>query len=124
MDDLSLEFTDEKVPGDGHLLRVSGEVDMATAPELVEALARYADGDIHVDLSGVSFLDSSGLAALVKAHKQADQRGKQLLIHGVHGPVALAIETSGLAEFLHLDGQAPTSGNDGDAMQRPSDSTV
>ena len=54
-----------------HLL-VSGELDLCNAPLLREAHAREDGGDYHfliVDLSGVTFLDSSGLHALLDIHE-------------------------------------------------------
>lgn len=44
---------------------VSGEVDLATAPE-IEALGDGGSKGLALDLSGVKFIDSSGLRALVK----------------------------------------------------------
>ena len=45
-----------------------GELDMATAPLLLEAVAAVVDepGDILLDLSGLSFMDSSGLHAMIQ----------------------------------------------------------
>ncbi len=44
---------------------VSGEIDMATAPE-IEALADAGENGLALDLSGVRFIDSSGLRALLR----------------------------------------------------------
>src|ERR1035441_8542666 len=54
--------------GDCAVLRVAGEVDVYTAPELRQQLIKLVDsGAWHVvaDLAGVDFLDSSGLGVLV-----------------------------------------------------------
>jgi anti-anti-sigma factor len=50
---------------------VDGELDMATAPELAEALGPWRDGQrsdpvLRVDLSGLTFIDSSGLRVLLE----------------------------------------------------------
>ena len=49
-----------------------GEIDMATAPQLAAALGAVSDRAtrVVVDLSAVSFLDSSGLSALVQARRE------------------------------------------------------
>ena len=61
---------------DGHLVTVAGEVDIATAPQLAETLADAANGGtVRVDISGVTFLDSSGLHALVAAHRYITRNG-------------------------------------------------
>ena len=52
------------------VLRLAGELDMATSPTLVKALHELQDDahEIVVDLRGLTFLDSMGLSALMKAH--------------------------------------------------------
>jgi anti-sigma B factor antagonist len=53
------------------VLRLLGELDMAASPTLREVLddLQHTDaGEIVIDLRGLSFLDSMGLAALVEAH--------------------------------------------------------
>lgn len=68
-------------------LALSGEVDIAAVDELIEAaracLDRAVDG-IDIDLGGVTFIDSSGLGALVRIRNVAAERG--LGIELVHVP--------------------------------------
>ena len=63
---------------DGTLLIVapSGELDLATAPELEHVLDQWTDGHraIVLDLRGLSFLDSSGIRLLVCASRRAGAR--------------------------------------------------
>ena len=51
------------------VVAVSGEVDLLTAPRLAAALDEARAALVVVDLSGVDFLDSSGLGVLVTAHR-------------------------------------------------------
>src|SRR5204863_1624132 len=56
--------------GDRAVLRIDGDIDACTAPQLRERVMDLAgDGTVHViaDLRGVGFLDSAGLGALVAA---------------------------------------------------------
>ncbi|QLY34536.1 STAS domain-containing protein [Nocardia huaxiensis] len=56
------------------VLGVSGEVDLATAPALENAIDAVLSGQpaaFVIDLSKVSFLASAGMAALVAAHQRA-----------------------------------------------------
>jgi anti-anti-sigma factor len=55
-------------------LRLSGEIDMATAPALQEALiVALADGrPVTVDMRDVTFIDSSGLKVIVTAAAETD----------------------------------------------------
>jgi len=70
---------------DGRLvLRVQGEVDMETAPRLWRELERALRRSprVAVDLQGVSYIDSSGVAALVQGLKEARRRnGLFVLVH-------------------------------------------
>ncbi|MEA2579464.1 MAG: hypothetical protein QOE83_356 [Actinomycetota bacterium] len=77
----------------------SGEIDMATADAVISSLDPWiaAGGPVPVDLSGVTFIDSSGLNALAKAAVALGERGC-IIIHGVNGPVARTFQISGLAE--------------------------
>jgi anti-sigma B factor antagonist len=58
------------------LVEVVGEIDMTTAPELSQVIERMPDGTelVVIDLAEVSFLDSSGLNALVQARRMAAGR--------------------------------------------------
>src|SRR3954465_7783589 len=80
-------------------LRVSGDVDLNTAPRLVEALTQLRDSgatDVHLDLREVTFLDSAGIGALVLGMTA----GLRLMITGASRPVDRALELAGIAEFL------------------------
>lgn len=63
------------------ILTATGEVDVFTAPTLDEAITREFTAErtqLVVDLSGVSFLDSTGLGVLVKGLKGARDAGGSL----------------------------------------------
>jgi anti-sigma B factor antagonist len=87
--------------GDRVVVAVSGEVDLATAPQLEECLLAHADRDVTVDLARVSFLDSSGLHALVVARNHLHQRGHELRTINEQDHVRRAIELTGLAPVFH-----------------------
>jgi anti-anti-sigma factor len=64
-------------------LRVEGELDIASAPELSQAL-RDIDAPANpvvLDFSEVSFMDSSGLRALLEAAESMDGSGPLVLLH-------------------------------------------
>ena len=55
------------------VVNVAGELDIATAPELVAALDEVMDGSkVVVNLMATSFIDSTGLTTLFRAHKRAE----------------------------------------------------
>jgi anti-anti-sigma factor len=62
------------------VVRVSGEIDIATAPALAEALrarleAAGPGAELIVDLAAVTFIDARGLATLLEAAETARSRG-------------------------------------------------
>jgi anti-sigma B factor antagonist len=63
-----------EVQGDRGRLTVTGELDIATAPQLDEAAAELLANGIRqllIDLSGLSFIDSSGLRTLIGLNDRA-----------------------------------------------------
>ena len=65
------------------VLSVMGEVDLATAPVLEQTLVDLAEtgvGDVIVDLSGCSFLDSAGVRALVAASRRLEHSDRSLAL--------------------------------------------
>jgi anti-anti-sigma factor len=65
--------------GDATVMRLDGELDMSGTfvlePKLDELAADSVDGDVLFDLRGVTFIDSTGLAALVGAHDRLRDAG-------------------------------------------------
>ncbi|MFI0793089.1 STAS domain-containing protein [Micromonospora rubida] len=89
--------------GVGACLRLAGELDLSTAPELNAALDRLADqGERHllVDLTDLTFCDSTGIAAFVRADNRAAARGGWLRVTGATGRVERVLKVTGLAEVL------------------------
>jgi anti-sigma B factor antagonist len=55
-----------------------------------------------LDLNELTFLDSSGLGALVSLHQQARSGGWSLLVAAPQPPVAMVLRISGLAQRLTI----------------------
>jgi anti-sigma B factor antagonist len=75
LDASALEFTcsSERLPGDSYLVRLSGELDLYSSPQLeneLEKLIRAGAEHVLVDLTDVPFLDSSGLGVLLGAARR------------------------------------------------------
>ena len=60
-------------------IKVTGELDIATAPQLVQALEGVADDAprVTVDLLGTSFIDSTGLTTLFRAHRRFEEAQRE-----------------------------------------------
>jgi len=70
--------------GDAVVLSVAGELDVLTGSllrrELSESLSNSAAGPVIIDLTQVTFMSSTGIAVLVDAQWEADQRSKLLRV--------------------------------------------
>lgn len=78
----TLQVTTSDRP-DGVHVELTGELDLATAPKLDDELGRVeegAPGVIVLDLRPLSFMDSSGLRALLAADSRARDAGRRLVL--------------------------------------------
>jgi anti-sigma B factor antagonist len=103
-----LESSDQ---GSTRLLQASGEIDILSAPALRSALlpALETAERVVLDLSGVSFLGSSGLAVLVEARDQAQQGGHGLRLVCSSRIVLRALEATGLRDLFDIAADLPTA---------------
>jgi anti-sigma B factor antagonist len=92
-------------PGDVTVIRVAGEVDMDTHVEMEDAILgalRSGAGPVVVDLAEVSFLDSSGVRALLHGREAAIGRGTTLTVRSPQPIVANVLRLTNVAELLGL----------------------
>ena len=87
------------------VVRATGEVDRDTADELSTALtgavARSGPGGtVEVDLSGVSFLDSSGVGALLTGHQSADRSAVEFRVRDPQVTVRRVLEITNVWDLL------------------------
>jgi anti-sigma B factor antagonist len=91
--------------GERLVIAVEGEIDLATVGTLDAAVTRAIEAgaaDLWIDLSDVEFIDSTGLTAIVRAHKALDHGRPRLAVICPHGPALRAFEVSGLQEYVAL----------------------
>lgn len=89
-------------------LYLQGELDVAGAPVLLEYLQLTNAGlpeDICLDLSGLDFVDSTGLSLLVTMHKRARADGTRFTICAPSQPFLKLLKLTGLAYFFDFDGR-------------------
>ena len=95
---------EEPLPG-GLALTVSGELDMATAPELRERLGAALDAGVTrivVDLREVTFVDSVGLAAVLHARSRLLADGRLALVVVPDSYAQLVLEIAGMPRALAI----------------------
>jgi anti-sigma B factor antagonist len=92
---------------DGHVVvALRGELDVLDAASFAAALAELAarEPEIIVDLTGLEFIDSSGVAALVLARNQARQAGGDLFLAGPQQQVLRFLTVTRLVDAFAVHG--------------------
>jgi anti-anti-sigma factor len=86
-------------------LYVTGELDVSTVTTLERAVARRLDGQggaFYLDLSALSFMDSSGAHALVRLHHRLTDLGRQLVVDSPTPQVRRVLEILGLDQMIDV----------------------
>lgn len=86
------------------VVSLGGELDVSTTAELVTCLAGLGGrARVVVDVSGLSFIDSSGLNALVVAARAAEARGLTMVLAGSTDHIARVFEVVHIAESIAVE---------------------
>lgn len=88
-------------------VRLKGELDLHTAPRFKEGVAAALAASplvttLAVVLTDVTFIDSSGLGALIVLHRSLAERRKQLILVGPRPPVRRVLQFSGLPQLIDI----------------------
>lgn len=91
------------------IVRVGGEIDIDRAPLLQEALHTVitrpeCPDEIVVDLTGLTFCDSSGLNALLHARLTAAEYARYITLHAPNPQVLRLLEITGVDSIFHVTG--------------------
>ena len=96
----------EEAEGDGSAtVAVSGELDLSTASEMRDHLyALLARGTTHltVDVTGLTFIDSTGLGVIVAVLKRAREAGGNLVLKGPNRSARKVLDISGLSRIIDV----------------------
>jgi anti-sigma B factor antagonist len=82
-----------------------GEVDLTMSAQWDRVFATLADaepGNVTVDLSAATFIDSSVLGALVRLHRVVAEHDRAVTLTGVDGSVARTLSLSGVDRILSI----------------------
>jgi anti-sigma B factor antagonist len=98
------EVQNESLEGDVHVFSVVGELDLNTAPELERPLDETLSGNegpsILIDLSGCEFIDSTGIAVIVRAWQRVNGGGT----NGDGGALVLCCSNDQVQRLLSITG--------------------
>ncbi len=117
-DALSVDIKSEH-DGNAIIYRLRGSLDLATSPSLRAALIEAADEgkhDIVVDLSQLEFLDSTGLGAIIGAHRRALEHGGCVRLIVNEGPIQRLLTITGLMSILSVYASLDAALNDRDRL--------
>ena len=95
------------------VLRLEGELDTATARELRAALATAMAGDatsIVLDLAGLSFIDSTGIAVFLAACHQSESQGRSFSLRDPGRMVLKVLHLTGIDRLLAVDSSEARTG--------------
>jgi anti-sigma B factor antagonist len=88
------------------VVKLRGELDLATAPELQRELLGILEqpcSSLTLDLEELTFLDSSGLGALYRARQAADAGSVSLRLESVPSHVMRVLDVTAMAPLFDLD---------------------
>lgn len=116
MTELSYELSVSQVETGGDtVIHVAGEFDLATVADLRQPLDDVIDtatGDITVDLSAVTFLDSTALTVLVGAHQRAAADQRRLKVRNPSPVVHQVLKLTGLLDMFDVSRPPPAASPD------------
>ena len=93
--------------GGSTVVAARGEVDVATAPALRDGIDKAVDdggGAVVVDLTGVTFIDSTGLGVLIGGRKRCIDAGRELRVVVTEPRILKVFEITGLTELFAIHG--------------------
>lgn len=104
---MNVEIVTEKIEK-GFLLRLKGDVDMNTSPDVRKAIAAVFEHGpsgmkaLLIDLSQVRYMDSSGIATLVEAMQNCMKKGARLRLFELSPPVRDVFELARLSSVFEV----------------------
>jgi anti-sigma B factor antagonist len=94
----------------GDTVVIQGRITIQNAGEMRTALVnalRPRPANLSVDLSGVSYIDTSGLATLVDAARIARKQGTRMVLGGLHDQPRYLFDMTHLDRLFEMGGQEP-----------------
>ena len=97
----------------GTIIRITGEVDLSVSPAIKEKILEQIElnkkehsfniaKSVYADLSGVSYIDSSGIASLIQSHQQAAKNGVNFYLFKTSEAVLKVIKLARLDSMFKL----------------------
>lgn len=103
MNPTPFEVRDEPIADGLHVISVHGELDLETAPQLeapLDAAMAAGESSIVIDLSDCEFIDSTGIAVIVRAWQRVSGNGSE----GLGGDLVLCCSNDQVNRLLKITG--------------------
>jgi anti-sigma B factor antagonist len=93
-----------RTAGDYTIVDLVGQIDLGSSPALRKTLMTSLKSTQHmaINLSGVSYIDSSGIASLVEVLREAQDAKKKLVLFGVGGAVLQVLQLTRLTGIFEI----------------------
>lgn len=89
------------------IISLSGEVDHHRAREMMTLIDREIDRSLPktatLDLGGVSFMDSSGIAVVLRCYKRLRELGGEMVVHHVPEQAGKVLRAAGLDKLIRFE---------------------
>ena len=98
-----ITFDTTVADGAATVIEATGRLDMVAAPQLkalIQAAVTKGQTPVVIDLSGVAFMDSTGLAALISGLRVTRQAGSDLRIAGAASQVLSVLQMTGIDRVI------------------------
>tara|TARA_Y100000768_G_scaffold341884_1_gene286602 strand:- start:437 stop:736 length:300 start_codon:yes stop_codon:yes gene_type:complete len=96
-----------KVTEDGNIATIflDGEIDMDKTEAAKEIIFPHIDSgkEVHLNLSNVQYMDSSGISVLIESHQKALEKGSKMIVKDVSKSVLKVIMMAKLEQILNLE---------------------
>ena len=96
-----------KVTEEGNIstVHLDGEIDMDVTEKAKEAIFPHIDSgkEVHLNLSNVQYMDSSGISVLIESHQKALEKNTKVIIKDVSKSVLKVIMMAKLEQILNLE---------------------
>ena len=96
-----------KVTEDGNIatIHLDGEIDMDVTEKAKEVIFPHIDSgkEVHLNLSNVQYMDSSGISVLIESHQKALEKNTKVVVKEVSKSVLKVIMMAKLEQILNLE---------------------
>ena len=99
---MSYKVTEE---GNISIVHLDGEIDMDVTEKAKEVIFPHIDAgkEVHLNLSNVQYMDSSGISVLIESHQKALEKNTKVIIKDVSKSVLKVIMMAKLEQILNLE---------------------